>query len=134
MLQGAAAGGEGGGWVVGKGVCSLMPTGGDEGWRARVQSCALETVRLSVPGKSGILVPDPTDLKKVFWGCGRQTSLVVQWLKIHLAVQGMQVQSLAGVKIPHTTEQLSPCATSKESMCCNERPQVLQLRTTQPNK
>ena len=119
----------GGGWVVGKGVCSFMPTGGEEGWRARLQSCALETVRLSLPRKSGILVPDPTDLKKVFLGCGRQTSLVVQRLKIHLAVQGTQVQSLAGeVKIPDTTEQLSPCATSKESMCCNEKPQVLQLR------
>ena len=33
------------------------------------------------------------------------TSLVVQWLRIHLPMQGTQVQSLVR-KIPHATEQL----------------------------
>ena len=37
------------------------------------------------------------------------TSLVVQWLRIHLPMQGTRVWSLVpGTKIPHTLEQLSP--------------------------
>ena len=32
------------------------------------------------------------------------TSLVVQWLKIHLPVQGTRVQSQSG-KVPHAVEQ-----------------------------
>ena len=40
------------------------------------------------------------------------TSLVVQWLRIHLAIQGMQIPSLGWeTKIPYTEEQLSPCTT-----------------------
>ena len=41
--------------------------------------------------------------------------LVVQGLRIHLPMQGMWVLSLVrGTKIPHATEQLSPCATTTE--------------------
>ena len=39
-------------------------------------------------------------------------SLVVQWLRIHLPMQGTQVRS---GKIPHAAEQLSPCATTTEA-------------------
>ena len=100
-----------GGLVVGKGVCSLMPTGGEEGWRARVQSCALGMVglRIHCPERMGFLCQTLLTSTKCFLGCRRQTSLVVQRLRIHLAVQGMQGQSLVGdVKISHPTEQLSP--------------------------
>ena len=46
------------------------------------------------------------------------TSLVVQWLRIHLAIQGMQILSLGWeTKIPYTEEQLSPCPTSRETLC-----------------
>ena len=37
------------------------------------------------------------------------TSLVVQWLKIHLPVQGL------GTKIPHSMGQLSPKAATTEA-------------------
>ena len=47
--------------------------------------------------------------KRVFAG----TSLVAQWLKIRLPVQGTWVRALVR-KIPHATEQLSPCATNTE--------------------
>ena len=45
------------------------------------------------------------------------TSLVVQWLKISLAMQRTQVQSTPdwGTKTPHPTEQLSPHATITEA-------------------
>ena len=62
-------------------------------------------------------------------------SLVVQWLRIHLAMQGMDAGSIPGwgIKIPHATEQLlspptepkssravcwdwSPCATREDPM------------------
>ena len=37
------------------------------------------------------------------------TSLVVRWLRIHIAIQGMQIKSPGwGNKIPHTTAQLNP--------------------------
>ena len=42
-------------------------------------------------------------------------SLVVQWLGIHLAMLGIQVQSLAGeLRIPHATQQLNPRAATTE--------------------
>ena len=57
------------------------------------------------------------------------TSLVVQQLRTGLVRQGMWVQSLGpGTKIPHAAEQRSPCATTRESMCCNKRSRMLQLR------
>ena len=54
------------------------------------------------------------------------TPLVVQWLRICLAMQGAQVRSLVReLKIPYAAEQLSPqaatrvCATMKDTMCHN---------------
>ena len=45
-----------------------------------------------------------TEIKKLYAG----SSLVIQWLRIHLAMQGTQVQILLGrTKIPHAVEQLS---------------------------
>ena len=41
-----------------------------------------------------------------------RTSLVVHWLRIHLPVQGLIPGP--GTKIPHTMEQLSPCAMATE--------------------
>ena len=44
------------------------------------------------------------------------TSLVVLWLRIHLAMQETRVPSLGqGIKIPHATEQLNLCTTTRES-------------------
>ena len=40
-------------------------------------------------------------------------SLVAQWLRIHLPMQGTQFEPCSG-KIPHAVEQLSPCATTTE--------------------
>ena len=40
-------------------------------------------------------------------------SLVAQWLRIRLPMQGTQVRALVQ-KIPHAAEQLSPCATTTE--------------------
>ena len=45
--------------------------------------------------------------KKKYW----RTSLVAQWLRICLPMQGTGVRS---GKIPHAAEQLSPCATTTE--------------------
>ena len=50
------------------------------------------------------------EVKKLLWG----TSLVVQWLRIHLPMQGTWVRALGSGKIPHVVEQLSPCATTTE--------------------
>ena len=41
------------------------------------------------------------------------TWLVAQWVRIRLPVQGTGFDPWSG-KIPHTTEQLSPCATTTE--------------------
>jgi len=42
---------------------------------------------------------------------------VVQWVKIHLPMQGTQIPSLAQ-EDPQAVEQLSPCTTSTEPACC----------------
>ena len=42
-----------------------------------------------------------------------RTSLVAQWLRIHLPMQGHGFEPWSG-KIPHTAEQLSLCATTTE--------------------
>ena len=42
-----------------------------------------------------------------------KTSLVVQWLRIHLEMLGTWFNPWSG-KIPHTMEELSPCATTTE--------------------
>ena len=41
------------------------------------------------------------------------TSLVVQWLRTHLPMQGTRFDPWSG-KIPRAAEQLSPCATITE--------------------
>ena len=41
------------------------------------------------------------------------TSLVAQWLRIYLPMQGHRFKPWSG-KIPHATEQLSPCTTTTE--------------------
>ena len=45
--------------------------------------------------------------------CIGRTSLVVQWIRIHLQMQGPGFDPWAG-RIPHAAEQLSPCATTAE--------------------
>ena len=55
--------------------------------------------------------PEAATLNKVSsrrWG---GTSLVVQWLRIRLPMQGTRVWALVQ-EIPHAVEQLSPCATT----------------------
>ena len=42
------------------------------------------------------------------------TSLVLQWLRIRLPMQGTWVQALVR-EDPNATEQLSPCATTTEA-------------------
>ena len=54
-----------------------------------------------------------------------RASVVVQWLRIHLPMQGTWAQSLVG-KIPHILGQQSLCATTTEPthlelMLCNKR-------------
>ena len=48
----------------------------------------------------------------------KRTSLVVQWLRICLPMQGHGFEPWSG-KIPHAAEQLSPCATTTEPTCRN---------------
>ena len=45
----------------------------------------------------------------------RETSLVVQWLRIHLPMQGIWSGMTA-----HVAEQLSPCTTTTEPASCND--------------
>ena len=45
-----------------------------------------------------------------------QTSLVVQWLRIHCQCRGEGFNSWSG-KIPHAIEQLSPCTANTEPAC-----------------
>ena len=42
-----------------------------------------------------------------------RTSLVVQWLRVCLPMQGTRFKPWSG-KIPHAAEQLKPCATTTE--------------------
>ena len=50
--------------------------------------------------------------KNLKWGCW--ASLVAQWLRIHLPMQGTRVPSLVR-EDPHAAEQLSPWATTTEA-------------------
>ena len=50
------------------------------------------------------------------------TSLVVQWLRLCLPVEGKNAGQ--GTKISYFVEQLSPNATTRESGHGNERPQM----------
>ena len=52
-------------------------------------------------------------LKKIF-----ETSLVVQWIRIHLPMKEHRLDPWSG-KIPHAVEQLSPCATNTKPATCN---------------
>ena len=54
-----------------------------------------------------------------------RASLVVQWLRIYLALQGTAVCPLSG-KIPHAVEHLS-CAPPVEAVSCNCWAHILQL-------
>lgn len=50
----------------------------------------------------------------------RGMSLVVPWLRIHLATQRTGVQSLVQeLKFPHAAGQLNPSALNTKSTCCN---------------
>ena len=49
------------------------------------------------------------------------TSLAVQWLKIHLPMQGMWVQSLVGELRSHIPGATNLCAATAEPACCNNR-------------
>ena len=46
---------------------------------------------------------------------------MVRWLRIHLAMQGTLVRSLAG-KSPHAEEQLSPCTATRAHALQQEKP------------
>jgi len=79
------------------------------------------------------LVPINSDLKKQ-QRCAQELPWVVQWLRIHLPVQGTRVWSLAeelrfhigwGTKIPHAVRQLNLPNTATEPVC--SRPHVPQL-------
>ena len=51
--------------------------------------------------------------KKLMHSTDCWASLVAQWLRIRLPMQGHGFKSWSG-KIPHATEQLSPCITTTE--------------------
>ena len=58
---------------------------------------------------------------------------VVQWLRICLTTQETQVGSLVRKLRSHMPlGQLSPCATTRESMGCNERSHIVQWRSWAP--
>ena len=59
------------------------------------------------------------------------TSLVAQWLRIHLPIQGTWVRSLVQ-KIPHAAEQLSPCTKLLSLRSRAREPQLLSLHTLEP--
>ena len=73
--------------------------------------------------------------------CTSRDFLVVQCLRIHLAMQKTWIRSLVGeTKIPHAMEKLSPCATiteahklwspqtiTRESLCAAAKIHTLQL-------
>ena len=59
------------------------------------------------------------------WRNNSGASLVVQWLRIHLAMQGTWVPSLVGgTKIPHALEKLSPGTTTTERRRSRESPRA----------
>ena len=53
------------------------------------------------------------DRHKLYKKPKRGTSLVAQWLRIRLPMQGHGFEPWSG-KIPHATDQLNPCATTTE--------------------
>ena len=68
------------------------------------------------------------------------TSLVVQWLRICLAKQGMQARSLVAELGSHMLRRNEACAPQLESLCTTTKDpawhnkDMLQLKLTQPNK
>ena len=64
--------------------------------------CTVRAFRPRRTGDNGIEV----DKKKI------RASLVAQWLRIHLPMQGHGFEPWS--EIPHAAEQLSPCATTTE--------------------
>ena len=67
------------------------------------------------------------------------TSLVVQWLRTHLPMQGHMFEPWSW-KIPHAAEQLSPCATTTEPVhhtyrgCAPQLPKPVCLEPMLRNK
>ena len=57
---------------------------------------------------------DPQEAQRIRFKNEWGTSLVVEWIRIHLLVQGTQVRSRFW-KIPHAAGQLSLWATTTES-------------------
>ena len=60
------------------------------------------------------------------------TSLVVQWLRIHLAMQGCGFNPWSGTKLSHAKEQLNPCKSvphNQRSLMIQWRPHFLQVRS-----
>ena len=76
-------------------------------------------------------------LKLIYKGETLRTSLVVQWLRIQLAMQGMRVRFLirelrshmTWSNKAHTPQLLSPWATVREAVCCNGKSHMMQQRS-----
>ena len=60
--------------------------------------------------------------QNVFYKNSLGTSLAVQWLRIHLAMQRTQVQSLMGKLTSHMPWSNQAHPPQLESMRCNEHP------------
>ena len=71
------------------------------------------------PPSSSVMASHP-DESRNWWtkAHASRTSLVAQWIRIHLPVRETWVWPLAR-KIPHASEQLSPRATTAEHVCSN---------------
>ena len=64
------------------------------------------------------------------WKLGQGTSLMIQWLRIHLAMQGARVWSLVGELRPHLWA-IKPAHCSKGSLCDAARESPRDARKTQ---
>ena len=75
-----------------------------------LQSCPTlcDPIDGSPPGSS---VPGILQARRLEWGAIAFSSLVVQWMRIRLAMQGTRVPSLVQ-EDPTCVEQLSPWATT----------------------
>ena len=94
-------------WGIAK--CGVSVTGDCTGAPKQMCCVVSRTLADSLPGYSSC--------REVLGRSG--TSLPAQWLRIHLTVQGMWVQSRTpGTEIPHTPGQLSPRTTTAEPALC----------------